>query len=356
MTHSPKFIVIALLTTPGCGSDHNPTETSPAPTRPPMAMDECGLRTGYPGDEACILPPPPDKGFQVHVGPADYANPDATYVLNPGDEKIDTFILPSGNESDAYFFYRQYRMRPGTHHLSLTAPDENGMLHGRVLGLANASQDFPSGGIIAPEDRGVGLPLAANAEISVSVHAVNATGAPLLREVWINFWYRDPMEVREPAIQWFKDGDVNLEVQPRQATTLGPYDCRVEGDGRLLWLYGHRHANNVRFTVTRVRGSRRDVIYDAFNWEEPLRLEYSSLFANPAPNPAARTDGGWSGILDVKDGDLVEWQCDVVNNHDTVLRNTQQTYLGEMCIMDAEAVGATCACLADDGCPPHTSG
>src|SRR4029079_15135893 len=30
----------------------------------PNAMDECGLNSGWPGDEYCIKPPPADKGFQ----------------------------------------------------------------------------------------------------------------------------------------------------------------------------------------------------------------------------------------------------------------------------------------------------
>jgi hypothetical protein len=32
-----------------------------------------------------------------------------------------------------------------------------------------------------------------------------------------------------------------------------------------------------------------------------------------------------------------------VNEHDTALRFTNQTLLGEMCIVDAEAVGSNCS-------------
>jgi hypothetical protein len=94
--------------------------------------------------------------------------------------------------------------------------------------------------------------------------------------------------------------------------------------------------------VTRVRGAQRDVIYDADNWEEPLLLNYSSLVTNPKPDIANMVEGGWNGILDVAQGDTVQWQCDVNNTHDTALTFTEQTYLGEMCIVDAEGVGATC--------------
>jgi hypothetical protein len=302
----------------------------------------CGLNTGYPGDDQCILPPPPHLGFQIHVGPVDYANPGSDYLLQPGDEKTTRFSRMAANTENTYFYYRQYRMRPTAHHVILDTPNGSGVDTGRRIGTANTSQDFPAGGMIAPEDQGVGMPIAANSPVSVDLHAINTTQAPALREVWVNFWYKNPGEVTEPAIPWFKTGSVSFAIQPRQSTTLGPYNCTVDRDGRLLWLYGHRHANNVRFNVVRVRGAQRDVIYDAYHWEEPLLLEYNSLVQNPAPDAARKVEGGWSGVLDLKAGDRIEWYCDVVNTQNSVLRFTNQTYLGEMCIVDAEAVGSSC--------------
>ena len=73
-----------------------------------------------------------------------------------------------------------------------------------------------------------------------------------------------------------------------------------------------------------------------------MLLEYNSVVKNPAPDAASKTEGGWSGVLDLKAGDKIEWFCDVVNQQDSVLRFTNQTYLGEMCIVDAEAVGSSC--------------
>ncbi|HVU05980.1 MAG TPA: hypothetical protein VHE30_29725 [Polyangiaceae bacterium] len=310
---------------------------------PTLAMDECGLHTQYLGDENCILPPPSDQGFQIHVGPTDYDNPDELYMLQPGDEKTDDIPVTATNDSDVYFFYRQYRLRPSAHHIILSVPNGSDVLAGRRIGTANRSQDYPAGGIIAPEDESVGIPLAAHAVVNASFHAINTGDQPQLREAWINFWYRDAAEVKEPATEWFETGSVTFTVPAHTSQTLGPYTCNVHGDGRMLWLYGHRHANNVRFTATRIRGGQRDVIYDADNWEEPLLLEYSSLVTNPAPDIPNGKEGGWNGILDFAEGDKVEWSCDVVNNHDTDLHFTNQTFLGEMCIVDAEAVGSTCS-------------
>jgi hypothetical protein len=359
MKYSLVLVAIGATFVMGCGSSHGATAekahlskkaskpggddwSADAGPKKGLALDECGLHTGYAGDENCILPPPPDKGFQLHVGPDDYDNPDAAYVLQPGQEATTDFPLTSSNDSDVYFFYRQYRLRPSAHHIIITAANGSNVLSGRRIGTANISQDYPAGGVIAPEDEHVGLPLAAHARIDASFHTINTTDQPALREAWINFWYRDASEVTDPATEWFETGDVRFVVQPHQSTTLGPYTCNVDNDGRLLWLYGHRHSNNVRFTATRVRGSQRDVVYDANKWDEPLLLEYSTLVTNPAPDIPNGIEGGWNGILDLAKGDKLEWKCDVVNQHDTPLRFTDQTILGEMCIVDAEAVGSNC--------------
>jgi hypothetical protein len=112
----------------------------------------------------------------------------------------------------------------------------------------------------------------------------------------------------------------------------------------MLWLYGHRHANNVRFNVVRIRGAQRDVIYDSYHWEEPLLLEYNTRTVNraPDPDPSRKIEGGWSGVLDLRAGDRIEWFCDIVNKTDSYLRFTNNTFTGEMCIVDAETVGSRC--------------
>jgi hypothetical protein len=265
----------------------------------------------------------------------------------PADESTVDFPATSANDTDVYFYARQYRMRPTAHHIILSVPNGGTSIAGlgRRVGTANTSQDFPVGGIIAPEDQNVGIPLPAHSVITANFHAINTTDKPQLREAWINFWYRDPNEITEPAVEWFKVGDFLLNVPPRTSTTLGPYTCNVTNDGRMLWLYGHRHANNTRFTVNRIRGGQRDVIYDATDWEEPLLLEYNSRITNPAPDVQNGIEGGWNGVLDLLKDDVIEWSCDVTNNHDTALRFTEQTLLGEMCIVDAEAVRSGCSGL-----------
>jgi hypothetical protein len=306
----------------------------------PMAAQPCNLNTGYEGDDRCILPPPADKGYQLHIGPSNYKTPEAAYVLQPGQEETTDFPATSTNDTDQYFFYRQYRLRPTTHHAIITAGNVGGIAGLGRIATANASGEYPANGITAPEDMAVGIKLAAHSSIDVSFHTINTAATPQLRELWINFWYKTG--VTQPATEWFNIGNPVFSVPPHTMTTLGPYTCTVSGSGRLLWLYGHRHANNTRFTVSRIRGAQKDVIYDADNWEEPLLLNYSSLVTNPAPNIPMGIEGGWSGILPMQAGDVVQWSCDVNNKNNTALTFTEQTYLGEMCIVDAEGVGVNC--------------
>jgi hypothetical protein len=135
---------------------------------------------------------------------------------------------------------------------------------------------------------------------------------------------------------------MSFQIQPKEDKLLGPFKCDIEGDGRMLWFYGHRHANNVRFSAWRTREGKRELFYEGLNWEEPLVLEYSSTVMNTVPDRDKNIEGGWSGVLDMKTGDSVEWECHVINRTDGVLKFTNNTFTGEMCIMDAELVGANC--------------
>jgi hypothetical protein len=265
-------------------------------------------------------------------------------MLGPNEEITNNFTATSTNTEDVHFYYRQYRMRPGSHHMIITAGSAGGGIAdiGRRIGTANVSQDAPVGGIIAPENQGVGVPLDASSSINVSLHSINVTDQPLLREIWVNFWYRNPGEVTEPAISLFKTGSTSFAVPPGADQILGPYSCTVQGNGRLLWFYGHRHASNVRFSAWRVRGSQRDLFYEGLHWEDPLTLEYSSNVKNPVPDRSKGIEGGWSGTLDLQTGDRMEWECHVINKQPGTLRFTNETYAGEMCIMDGETVGSTC--------------
>jgi hypothetical protein len=331
---------------PAAGAAAMPTgNTATPPVAGNLAMNECDLHTKYAGDEYCILPPPADKGFQLHIGPSNYDNPEAQYLLAAGQEITSSFNATSGNDKQVYFYYRQFRMRNGAHHNIITSGSggDNGL--GQRIGTSNnLAEDDPKGGIIAPENKGVGISLPAKAAINVSLHSINTSSATELREIWVNFWYRDASEVTEPVHEMFLTGDPTLGggIPAGADKVLGPYSCTVSGTGRVLWMYGHRHANNVRFSIWRERSGTRDLVYQGYDWEEPMVLDYSSTVMNPVPDTGPDVEGGWNGILDVQTGDKLSWECHVINKTQGTLRFTNNTYTGEMCILDGEMVGATC--------------
>jgi hypothetical protein len=293
----------------------------------PNAMNECGLHTQWKGDEYCILPPPADKGFQLHIGPSNYDNPEALYLLQPGQETVHTYTTQSANDKNIDFYVRQYRMRPGAHHTIVRDTST-----GRRLSGSDVNQDHPVGGITAPENAGLGIPLTAHAPISVDHHAINSTDKALLQEVWVNFWYVDPSKVTETTNLLYDPGSVSATVAPHQDIVLGPYDCDINTPGRLISMFGHVHASNVRFSAWRTRAGQKDLIYESHHWEEPLWLEFTSLAKNPTVDTSTLTDGGWTGILDLKQGDTLSWECHEVNQQDTTLRFTNQTFDGTKCM------------------------
>jgi hypothetical protein len=300
-------------------------------------MGECGLHTKWPGDEFCILPPPADKGFQMHIGPSNYDNPEALYLLQPGQENVHTYMVNSANDHDIQFYVRQYRMRPGAHHTIVRDRST-----GRRLSGSDVNQDHPVGGITAPENAGIGIPLAAHAPLTVDHHAINSTDHALLQEVWVNFWYVDPAKVTDTTNLLYDPGSVTTTVAPHADVIVGPYECDIKAPGRLISMFGHVHANDVRFSAWRTRQGKRELIYESLHWEEPLWLEFTSLAKNPVVDEANKIDGGWTGILDLQAGDTLAWECHEVNQQSTTLTFTNQTYKGMMCIIIGDLVGTKC--------------
>jgi hypothetical protein len=312
-----------------------PMMGAPEPAMPATApvVDECGLDTKFAGDEFCIKPPPADKGFQVHIGPTSYENPEPMYVLEPGMEVTERFNAVTSNETEKFYFYRQQRMRPGSHHLLINAAGE------LIVSSQNPIADTPVGGKIAPEDEGVGFSIAARSALSVGLHFINITDQPILKEVWINFWYKDASDVTETAAPIFTGAPIDV---PPGAHLVTSADCPITAPGRILRLFGHKHANNVRWSTYRIRGEQRDLLFEDYDdWEEPLILEYSSITQNPKPDRANKVPGGWSGMVDLQPGDVFRFECEIVNNTSSTFTGANEAIDDEMCIQNGTIVGTT---------------
>lgn len=331
---TPPAIAPAMQVPPTAAS--TPTTTTmpatPAAGGKKLAMDECGLHTPYDGDEYCILPPPPDKGFQIHIGPSNYDNPEPEYLLQPGEENVVDMSTTSGNDKPVYYYYRQYRMRPGSHHVIVTG---NGR---RLGGTQNLAKDNPDFGEIPDENKHIGLPLDAHATINLNLHYYNFTDKPIIREVWVNFWYKDESEVKERAREVFSPTTVNAAVA-RSHVVVGA-SCPVTAEARLLSLYGHRHLNNVRFSVFHKSGAgERQLVLEDYESEHPSVFEFNSLAKNELPDPAKKRPGAISGILNIKPGDTIDFECEIINMTDKNFTGANEAADDEMCILVGDAVG-----------------
>ena len=346
-----------------------PTATSTSPVEPPPTTDPCdgrvasssvpcssdpdpcGLNSGFPGDEYCILPPPAGEGIQIHFGPKDYRDPAeiAKYAMEAGAESNSYGIAHIPNTEDRWFDYVQIRMRPGSHHLINTlvegAPEEGfqpagsgcpGTSAGFFPGTQNLIFDSPPNGEPAPENVGLGRQLLGNTSLCLNYHGYNYTEETALREVWINVWFVDEAEVTQRASGIFVLAGPFSGIPPNTQQTL-TQTAQVDGTGRIISLFGHRHAWTDRFAVWH----NDNLIYDSWSWEESVVYNYDSLTQNPALNPDAKTDGAVSGVLEVNPGDQLRIQCDINNGSDQTLFFRNALYEGEMCILFGSAVGVS---------------
>jgi hypothetical protein len=334
-----------------CSNDALASATTPCPGNP----DPCNLHSGFDGDEYCILPPPAGKGIQIHFGPKNYTDPAelAKYTIQPGEEFNAYGLANIDALGDNYYNYTQIRMRPGSHHLInqlvtgdavMNMPEgyiQNGSVGcpgtpvGGFPGTQNLIRNMPPGGKQAPENVGLGSKLAGGSKLCLNHHAYNFNSdVPQLREIWINVWFVDESEVTQ------KTSPVTIIAGPWQP--IAPHtqkvltsSATVSGEGRIINLFGHRHAWTDRFATWK----NDELIYDSWNWQESVAFDYYTLTKNPSLDAAAKADGAVSGMLPVTTGDKINIECDIDNQSENTLTFKNELYTGEMCILFGSAVG-----------------
>jgi hypothetical protein len=314
--------------------------------------DPCGLNSGYPGDEYCVLPPPEGQGIQIHFGPKSYTDPAeiAKYALQPGEEFNAYGIAHVPTTEDHFYNYVQIRMRPGSHHLINTVVEGTALPEGfgpagmgcggttlsGFPGTQNLVREMPPGGKQAPENVGLGSMLRGNTSLCLNHHAYNYNAKVQIREVWINVWFVPESEVTQRTSPVTITAGPFQPIQPHSQKVLTA-SATISGTGRIISLFGHRHAWTDRFAVWH----NEDLIYDSWDWEESAVFDYDSITTNPAPDPAAKADGAISGILNVVPDDTIKIECDINNTSDNTLTFRNELYTGEMCILFGSAVGVS---------------
>jgi hypothetical protein len=313
----------------------------------------CDIKSNYPDDHACIPAPKPDEGIQIHIGPKNYDDPEevAKYIMPPGDESSLCWIYRTPNTEDIYFQTYELSGRAGTHHIlgsmlegdvptdqgfgrcADTREDEEGNASVKNLGpMPMASKPYMPRGQVAPENEHIAYRLPANVLAQADMHYYNFTDRDILREIWINLYFVPPEQVTGEMLRIRGMGGFGWSQEPIAPGTdmVYKYECPITGNGRILSLLGHYHAHGRRFTASVKRKSGGiDKVFEMYDYQEPANFEYNSVTTNPEFSDSVA--GAFSGILEVKDGDVLAWECHIVNDSDVGLRYTNEVNTGEMC-------------------------
>jgi len=312
--------------------------------------DPCGLKSGWPGDEYCLLPPKPGEGIQIHIGPSDYKNMAEVmkYVIKPGEEFNNSVIAPINLGEEKWWNRITVHMRPGSHHWISTVVEGKPEVKfyndtgcgsatsiGSLGGGQNLIYDNPPAGKPAPENEGLGRSVRGNSSLCMNLHAYNFNERDQLREMWINLYFVDEAKVTQKAQGIGMVGGLGLNLPPGQKKE-STYSGTFSAPGRIIQLFGHRHVWTPRFAVW----LNERLIYDSWSWEESVTYNYDSLTMNPMINTPMMMDGAVSGVVDFKAGDTLKFTCFIENDSDKTLRFSNELKDGEMCNLWGSAVGA----------------
>jgi hypothetical protein len=349
------------------GSGAMPGPTTPNPVEPttPESLDgrgKCNIDSGFPDDEACLLPPAPGEGFQIHVGPKDYKNAADvnTFVFEPDRETSECWSFHTPNETEAYWQTYELSGRAGTHHIINTMfmtdrPD--GVTFGAcgdpgtgtnpdIAGnLPGASKAYMPRSPVAPENAELGRKVPAKIFSQADMHYFNFTDKAILREFWMNVYTVPKEKIKGESTQIRAMGGIGWSFLPIAMGTdmVYQYECPITADGRIIALLGHYHSHGKRFTAH----LNDKKVFEMYDYLDPKIFEYDSITKNPEFAPeAAKQAGATTGIMNVKAGDVLKWECHIINDDQAGgLRYTNEVKTGEMCNLWGESVGPEINCV-----------
>jgi hypothetical protein len=320
----------------------------------------CGdINSGYADDHACIPAPAPGEGLQIHIGPNDYSNSEevAKFIIHPGEESSMCWTYRTSNEEDVYYQSYVLSGRAGTHHIlgSMLAGEREtdagfsrcaDTREGADGGVENlgpmpmATKPYMPRGQVAPENAHIAHLLPAHALAEADMHYYNYTDHDIIREIWLNLYFAPREQITGEMVRVRGMGGFGWSKTPIEpgTDTVYQYECPITGNGRILSLLGHYHAHGKRFTASLKRKSGSvEKIFEMFNYQEPAGFEYDSVTANPLFS--TDSPGATSGILNVEEGDVLAWECHIVNDSNVGLRYTNEVNTGEMCNLWGQSFG-----------------
>jgi hypothetical protein len=355
-----------LLLCSACGGDKaNATaaENSAPGVDAGKAPGSCNLHTDFPGDDTCLPRPDPSEGIQIHVGPSDYTDPADVnrFVMQPGDESSECWSFHTPNAEDFYYQSFELRGRPGTHHIidtmykteltdggfTLCRDGGVGVSPDILSNLPGASKPYIARQPVAPENAHIANLIPPHTPTQADMHYFNLTGAPILREFWLNIYSVPKAQVTAASLQIRGMGGLSWTRTPIPPLThnVYQYSCPISADGRVTELLGHTHAHGIRETawIRDPTTSARVKVFEQFDYKEPQIFYYDTVAKNPAFT--ANRPGAFTGVLDVKAGDALDWECEVNNDSDKSLTYTNEVQTGEMCNIWGQTVGPLINCV-----------
>jgi hypothetical protein len=216
-------------------------------------------------------------------------------------------------------------------------------------GSQRPDEDRPAGTLeVPPENADMGEMLEAGQQFAFNLHHFNLSARPILREAWVNVWYKPQAEIKR-RIQGISivgnPRDLNI---PAHEHRVLHYQCPVTGPVRIITLNGHRHASTTRFGawVVRADGTTQSV-YESFNYNDMPTYQFDSLSKNPLPSVENQTDGASTGLLELSAGDKLNFVCDITNKLDQPLHFANEVETGEMCILFGTRTGTALCGVVD---------
>jgi hypothetical protein len=348
-------------------------------------------KTKFPGDQFCILPPPPDKGVQYGVHPQGkkWFEQVSKQDLSGYDNLADEWIMKDGEEEQANYqtsadnaqthnYYRNYaRMRPGSHHMIVSVQTAAGTpeawgpatmtgLTGGVSlpGAQRPDENTPKSLDKPMEDAGLFAKLPVDPVVIFNMHHFNASGMTILKEAWTNLWWESDATIEVHGILGLDVGQaITLAVEPGTVLDLH-YSWDITQPIRLVDVFGHRHAWTTNFSAWVEEGSKQDIIYQSFRWLDEPTYRYDSMTMNPVPAPQAKTDGATSGVRTLMPGQKLHFNCHIeytdaraktegapMPSEIGTLRFANEAFTAEMCILFGSTAATQLPSPAADSSP-----
>lgn len=331
---------------PGCGDDPS---NQPSPCIDYKGAVRCALNTGYSGDELALCDMNPEDGMLLHFGPSDYDDPDAVapFLLGPGEEQEFCMYLKTPNTEARYMNAYHGRMRPNSHHLIVTMPEDREpseapfecgpqVLNRWFFGSQDPQIDVQNGGEGEPAGPGdpdfrLGQLIPANQTLLFDFHNLNVTEETELREAWASFSFVEESEI-ETTLDMLAFYQLDITVPPLSEATTPRKTCIAPDDRYIGLMTGHAHEWMSRFSVWHeTTDGESNLVYETYDWAEPGNAVYRDAVQNPTlPIEGGNVWGATSGYLHVKKGEAISFECHYRNDQNIPI-HLGDTAGDEMC-------------------------